>query len=208
MWICEVFADGSNVPIRKLLRGPSVTIGRKAECNISFPNDKSVSRNHAEILIKENRVYVSDFGSKFCSFIISGITKVQVAASVDLTNKLWVEVKHNDIVQIGATVSRLRFRVVNVELCPTKLEKAEKEELKRLSNSLSGFKVVNNLTPLNNKPDNVDIYVVASKFVATVKILESIVYQYPIVTIRFVRELISLLSLGASPLVDLPNAAR
>lgn len=34
-----------------ILKGPIVTVGRKHECDISFPEDKSVSRLHAQIRI-------------------------------------------------------------------------------------------------------------------------------------------------------------
>ena len=209
MWICEIFSDANASPVFKLLKGPTITIGRKAECDISFPNDKSVSRNHAELLLEGNKLLVSDFGSKFCSYVISGISKVPVVASTDMANKIRVEVNHNDIVQIGATVSRIRFRNVNMELCPTKLDKPEKEELKKLAGSISGCKVVSNIIPSSVKPDTLNNYIVATKFVATVKILESIVYQYPIVNIRFIKDLVTLLTApNGRALSDMPAASR
>lgn len=221
MWIVEICADTSPTApatATKYVIGPVVTVGRKPECDISFPTDKSVSRNHAEIrLDATGKLHVVDLSSKFCTYLISGKVKTRVmpaapastggatsgtnataTAAASAThgtlpnssargatgtgegsglNTGLVPLSHGDTVQIGACASRIKIRRVHYAFCPTKLEKHEKEPLRRCAKYLNG-KVVTNTAACS--------HVIAGKFAATVKILEAIVMQRPLVTLAWV----------------------
>jgi pSer/pThr/pTyr-binding forkhead associated (FHA) protein len=113
-------------------------IGRNLDTNhLSFHDDKTISRKHAELhlmsaaVVNENtssmpapsiiRLFVKDLGSKFGTSVndqkIEANTMVEVASS-------------GTIVKLGGSGCYLRLLNRSLSLCPTRLEKNEKAKLK------------------------------------------------------------------------------
>ena len=218
MWVCEVYSDGAQGSAMKVIRGPVVHIGRKPECDISFVNDKSVSRNHAELVLANDSILCSDLNSKFCSYLINGTTKTKIEPSKDLSNKVRVPVNQGDMIQVGATSSRIRIRKLNIQFLPTKLDKTNKERLKKLVKSIPGGRIISQLSSFSES-SNTKTYIITSGFSATIKILEGIAYQVPIITLKWVEDLVKQLAVpveeppvgvvseAPSPIFDYPIIA-
>lgn len=178
MWLCEISSTGapgsagSLKRVSKYIIGQIVHIGRKTGSDIAFINDKSVSRNHAEFHLNDRGVLsVRDLKSKFMTYVVCNGVKMVVRDETIL--------KHGDTVQIGACDSRIEVKHVSFLMCPTKLEKERKELLKTVTKKLNG-KIVSALDADRS------IITVADKFTATMKILESIILNLPIVTLKWV----------------------
>mgnify|MGYP003385826136 CR=1 FL=1 len=222
MWCVEIRADKDLLPVKKYLLGTSarITIGRKVDCNISFPNDKSVSRNHAELRLLENGFWsIIDLNSKFSTFILSGTAQSKVPVSMDAVNVINTPVDPGDEIQIGACNSKVLITRVCFRFCPTKLDKAEKVHLKDLlrepiscgisSIGSSTFSAIATAIETSGFPSGtvVQDIVVASKFSATVKILEALVAKCTIVNLQYVAlfaESVKAAATRPGALIDLP----
>lgn len=191
-----------------------ITIGRKADCDISFPNDKSVSRNHAELHLSANGIWsVIDLKSSFKTYIRSGsgdnLAETIVPPMGTGTDASNVLVNPGDEIKFGVAIngcgSRITFSRVSCCFCPTKLEKAEKNVMKEFlreaakngigaadsSGTFSALSLmpsdINNSNNSNtSRNSSVLGFVVATKFSATVKILEALVARCPIVNLKYV----------------------
>eukprot|EP01041_Mallomonas_annulata_P013822 gene13822-29401_t len=161
MWVAEIF-NSEDTERLKLLRGPICHVGRKVDCDISFPNDKSISRQHANIIIEKNEIYLVDLGSKFHTYIGGDVCPKD-------EKKL---IKVGDIIKFGAQENKIIVKKLNLEVCVTRLEKSDKDKLKALSKSI-GIRVVKNFEDCS--------YVICNQFTATIKILNALVFHKPIV---------------------------
>jgi hypothetical protein len=149
-----------------LEQGPVCKIGRSVETsNITFENDKSISRNHAEIRISSSCLAIVDMGSKFGTFGMSGDEK--------FSSHIEYVVKNGDVVRFGALQSKVRFWQETILFCATRLEKCDKERLKRNA-ALIGAKMINSAESAT--------HLVSNKFTATVKTLTAIVLNVKIIT--------------------------
>lgn len=154
----------------KFLRGPSIRIGRKADTSdISFPNDKSISREHAQIIIEgSNSLYVIDAGSKFRTYVNGTIPCLK-------DTRCQLSVEQNNTITFGANGSKIVTKRLTILCCPTRLEKVEKDRLKSLAKAV-GVRIVKDF-------DASTTHVICNKFSATVKILAALVFRRKIVTI-------------------------
>ena len=164
MWAVIIVDSSNPTNVCKGLRGPICHVGRKTECDIAFPNDKSISRHHADILLEGDDLFLIDLGSKF-STIISD-------------NKCEKNIKYRlidgDIVNFGAIGCAVEISRLVLQLCTTKLDKGDKDKLKILSKSVN-FEIVKSVEQCS--------HLICNRFSATVKTLDSIVTHKPIVTI-------------------------
>ena len=175
MWACDIYIDGKlSVNSSKYIIGSIISIGRKPECDISFENDKSVSRNHAELKLNtDGTLSIIDLNSKFSTYV----TSLEDGKKVNIKNNSNMTMLHNgDIIQIGACGSKIEIIQISYQFCPTKLNKQEKEQLKLFAKYLKS-RVVSSTTQCT--------HLVASKFAATVKILEGIVTNKPIISLQW-----------------------
>ncbi|CAM9362674.1 unnamed protein product, partial [Ectocarpus sp. 13 AM-2016] len=113
------------------------TLGRKGS-SVSFPEDRSVSRKHAEIRVglvpgndpTEQPIWVKDVGSKLKT-CVNGNETGEAHEEISL--------KDGDEVKVGTTnsiMSRVRFQALR--FCATQLTAEEKAELKALSKKCGG----------------------------------------------------------------------
>ncbi|CAM9351412.1 unnamed protein product [Ectocarpus sp. 4 AP-2014] len=113
------------------------TLGRKGS-SVSFPEDRSVSRKHAEIRVgpvprndpTEQPIWVKDVGSKLKT-CVNGSETGEAHKEISL--------KEGDEVKVGTTnsiMSRVRFQALR--FCATQLTAEEKAELKALSKKCGG----------------------------------------------------------------------
>ncbi|CBN76058.1 nibrin [Ectocarpus siliculosus] len=112
------------------------TLGRKGS-SVSFPEDRSVSRKHAEIRVgpvpgndpTEQPIWVKDVGSKL---------KTCVNGSETGETHKEISLKEGDEVKVGTTNSIMRVRFQALRFCATQLTAEEKAELKALSKKCGG----------------------------------------------------------------------
>eukprot|EP00981_Chlorochromonas_danica_P015720 scaffold14367_cov250-Ochromonas_danica.AAC.16 len=113
--------------------GPVLQIGRAPELAISIPSDKSISRIHAEIEISNsdigNVVLVRDLGSRFGTFVNG--CQVQKNESVTIT-------QNESILTIGGSSTTLILHHRPLHFCMTRLEKKEKDMLRKYAQLLGG----------------------------------------------------------------------
>lgn len=145
MWIAEVFAVGESVASSRFLlkvrtsqmmksvpftyqcvlfvfyQGPQILIGRTADLDVSFAEDKSISRKHAELNVNGEVLTLVDCGSKFGT-AVNDVT-MQPNSSLIITSD-------PSVIRFGANNSHLIVRKVSFRFCFTQLEKAEKELVK------------------------------------------------------------------------------
>ena len=143
-------------------------IGRSLENDISFPNDKSMSRHHSKIIAEANsstgsiNLKIFDLNSKY-GILLNG-SKVSPDTSIQLNS--------GDIVQFGAT-SKVMFRDQPISFCMTRLEKSDKERLRNVARLIGG-KIVPNAEDAT--------HIVANKCAATIKVLVALVMQRKMIT--------------------------
>lgn len=191
MWLVK-HGDGDE----KLFVGPRIVIGRKEDCDFCFREDKSVSRAHAEISLGQNGEYIKvrDLGAKFGTFV--GVERVSSDDGTLIRTGVAT-------VTFGVQTSKLEFKKLKWSVCPTRLDKVEKENLKALAATL-GISVCSNVS------ENCT-HVVSKKFSVTVKILEAIALRKTIVSMEWFEELKRLLHGEATkgpPLVGFPDVRK
>ena len=172
MWICDVFQEEKSKKSCYYLRGPSCRVGRKEDCDISFPTDKSVSRQHAEFLLQDEDLFIKDLGSKYCT---------SARSSMCVPNVL-TRVHDGDEIKFGVSGSSVVVRRAILSLCFTRLEKSERDKLKQLSKALNATLV--------KTVEQCDL-LICNKLSATLKVLTAIVYNKKIVTIEWMAFLCS-----------------
>ena len=98
-------------------------MGRGVDNEISFPNDKSISRCHAELHLSKDsakpELQVMDVGSTYGTSI----------NGVKLTPKLSQSLSNGMTVSLGPT-TKLRLLFSPFLLCITRVEREEKEKVK------------------------------------------------------------------------------
>lgn len=104
-----------------------LTIGRKVDCDISFPLDKSISRKHCQLNAYPNgTLTITDLKSSFGTFV-NGI-KCPPHEELPLSDKTHFK--------FGNELTNIRIR--KFKFCNTRLDKAEKERLKEVCRSIGG----------------------------------------------------------------------
>jgi pSer/pThr/pTyr-binding forkhead associated (FHA) protein len=143
-------------------------VGRSLENDISFPTDKSMSRNHAKIVSEPNALSgaftlkVIDLNSKFGTF----------ENGAKLSPETPIEISSGDVIQFGVS-SKILFRDQTISFCMTRLEKRDKDRLRNVA-KLIGGKIVSNAEDAT--------HVVANKCAATIKALIALVMQRKMIT--------------------------
>ena len=109
-----------------LLLGPRFSIGRK-DLHVSFPDDKSVSRSHAEIRVEDGKLFLVDLKSTFGTRV--GSKKIDPNTPIELTS---ANSSRGVSISFGNGISRVRIRPLWTKylLTPSRLDKAEKEQYK------------------------------------------------------------------------------
>lgn len=127
----ELLRSDSAPPVLVVLMGPpgyqgkqwaltdAFVIGRAIESNV-FIDDKSLSRSHARIDIKENKVYVVDLGS----------TNKTIVNGQILPPMVLCEVKNNDQIKTGNVIFKF-LETGNIEVLSAQIlfEKANRDAL-------------------------------------------------------------------------------
>ncbi len=127
----ELLRSDSAPPVLVVLMGPpgyqgkqwaltdAFVIGRAIESNV-FIDDKSLSRSHARVDIKENKVYVVDLGS----------TNKTIVNGQILPPMVLCEVKNNDQIKTGNVIFKF-LETGNIEVLSAQIlfEKANRDAL-------------------------------------------------------------------------------
>eukprot|EP01038_Epipyxis_sp_PR26KG_P004168 gene4168-5932_t len=168
MWIGEVI-DGniSEATLRYYLKGPVCMIGRAPENGLSFPHDKSISRNHAEIRIDPSNQAISivDLGSKFGTIVNSTKLETNIPFVIDSNDTSF-------LLKLGAMGLIIRISRRKWSFCMTRLEKNDKDRLRKNVKRINGSIV----TEASNAT-----HIVANKIAATIKLLIGIVLKKKII---------------------------
>lgn len=203
MWIAQLLGTNKRLLIKVLLltivasvvffypylQG-NCQVGRNAGGNsISFDNDKSISRAHAEIELGPNEtLLVKDLGSKFGTFLVDGNDATRIGGPQQVVS--------GQTFRFGALQSRVTFHF-GISFCTTRLEKKDKEKLKNYCAQLKATVV--------NQPEFAS-YLVATKFAATVKMLTAIVLNVPLITLEWFSFLDNFDSLNGA--IELPSPEK
>jgi pSer/pThr/pTyr-binding forkhead associated (FHA) protein len=174
MWILEVLDCKKNFQVVsvKTLGASVVTVGRKSDCDIYLPSDKSISRKHAEFNISLSGVQVQDLKSTFGTSLDNGASSIPA-------NK-FVNVRDGSIIKFGNESTFVKVRKASIRFCATRLEKSEKDRVKVLARAL-GAEIVKSVEE--------STHVLCSRFSATVKTLTAIVMKKPVITLDWVEHI-------------------
>lgn len=170
MFTVEWLAVNDSIVSSKVFREGTYTIGRKDDCDISFPNDRSVSRNHAALRISNNEAILNDVGSTFGS-TANGNQCPKGSNHV---------VQPSTILKFGNENSRLRITPFKLAFCPTRLTKQDKEELRIFCEKVGGT-IVAEIEPCT--------HVICHQFCATMKTVLAIALKKKLVTFEWIRAL-------------------
>jgi hypothetical protein len=112
-----------------------LTIGRKVDCDLSFPSDKSISRKHCHLTVYPNgALTITDLKSSFGTHV-NGI-KCPPHEEASLDDKIHLKFG-NEFTNI---------RISKYKFCNTRLDKAEKDRLKEICRAVGG-EMVKHLEP-------------------------------------------------------------
>jgi hypothetical protein len=115
-----------------------LTIGRKVDCDLSFPLDKSISRKHCQLAVYPNgALAITDLKSSFGTYV-NGI-KCPPQEEAPLNDKIHFKFG-NEFTNI---------RISKYKFCNTRLDKAEKDRLKEICRSVGG-EVAKHLEPASH----------------------------------------------------------
>lgn len=103
-------------------------IGRGPDNCIHFECDKSISRNHCEIYILTDGVHVKDLGSKFGTFICDATSSDNV---IRISSEFQTKMLPGQKLHLGAQGTNIEFFHQKLTFCLTRMEKMDKERLKR-----------------------------------------------------------------------------
>lgn len=150
-------------------QGPSIKIGRAVENSLVFSTDKSISRVHAEILVhhETGSIQIVDLSSRYGS----------TAHGVKLQANVPFQVDIGVTVRFGVGNVRIRFVKRYYTFCTTRLEKPEKDRLKKCAKAMNG-RIVSQIEHAT--------HVVCSKAAATVKLLTALVVPLKIITVDWI----------------------
>ena len=138
MWIAQVLDEKGRITYEIFLRGPKCRVGRHPDNCLSFPGDKSLSRNHAEIQIVNDGAVLVDLRSKFGT---SQLKQLGDSNPVKLGNNEPQEILPGTIIKFGATTSVIILTQRRMSFCSTMLNKEERDKVKSSADIL-GARVV------------------------------------------------------------------
>lgn len=172
MWILEILngKDEYQIVSAKTLGAEIVTVGRKNDCDVSLPTDKSISRKHAEIRISAKGVKIVDLGSTFGTTVDNDMIPANVC----------VDLRDGSVIKFGNESTFVKLRNFHLRFCATRLEKSDKDRVKIMSRTL-GAEIVKSVEESS--------HVLCSRFSATVKTLTAIVMNKPIITVEWVEHI-------------------
>jgi pSer/pThr/pTyr-binding forkhead associated (FHA) protein len=91
--------------------------------DLSIADDKSISRNHAELeLLHSGEVVVRDFGSRYGTFVNGSRLVPQESTHVSQNSE--------SVVKFGANNTQLKIYKAFYNVCVTQLDKQDKDCLK------------------------------------------------------------------------------
>jgi predicted component of type VI protein secretion system len=166
-------------------------VGRNADgSSVSFDNDKSISRNHAEVVLQEDgSLMVRDLGSKFGTFVEApGAEPLKIQSHILVSGQTCL---------FGALHSRITFHTTKFSFCTTRLERPDKEKLKTYC------KILNARTVSHAEGAT---HLVSNKFAATVKMLTAIVLNVKLISMGWFTFLDCWDTAG--PILEIPAVAR
>lgn len=168
MWILEhLHFETNDVTSTVLLSGPNISVGRKSECDIPFVDDKSVSRKHCDISIRNGKLFCID-----TSTFGVHVNNQQLMKNVE------TEIKSGSLMKFGNENSSARISNVTYSFCPTRLSKSEKDNLKSFTKSI-GATIAKDVDQCT--------HVICDKFSATMKTIAAIAMQKPIVLFDWIK---------------------
>ncbi|XP_044268561.1 nibrin [Tribolium madens] len=160
-------------------------IGRK-KAAIALPNDASISRKHAVISVGVNTATLKDLESKYGTF----------HNNVKITPNTQVILKDNDVIRLGVYNSKFRIQKVDLVVAGSGLTNEERVELKEKITSVGGT-FVNEWGPTCT-------YLTVPVIVLTIKMLNALIDDKPIVNLKFWDEYIKRIK-NNEPLPDLQD---
>jgi len=169
MWTAEI-VEANGLSKLYYVKGPKFTIGRSDEVDLAFSSEKSISRIHCEVTlsVRDNILSVKDLNSRFGTFVND--KKLVSGDSVVCTENEKI------VVRLGVASWRLLLSKSPVQICSTRLEKHEKELLKKRVKLLGAVMAQQMETAT---------HLVTNKATATVKFLYALVSSMKIVTLSW-----------------------
>lgn len=172
MWIAQIIKSDGSIINEYLLRGKEIKIGREMGVDYLptiYNNniDKTLSRDHARIVINDDILSIVDNNSKFGTFTDN-------KPNSKITENY--QIKSGQIIKFGQANTRIRFIKCPYVFCTSQYYKDEKEKIKRAAKIL-GSRVSSNVDDAS--------HLVCPKYSATTKILTAIVMEKKIVSINW-----------------------
>jgi nibrin len=151
---------------RLIYKGPSCKVGRSIENSVVFATDKSISRVHAEIIVEPTTgcLQLVDLESRYGTSVDG--TKLAPNSPITIT--------HGMIVRFGVGTARVRFVKKVYSFCSTRLERVDKDRLKRLT-KLMNAKITTKLEGAT--------HVVTNSAAATLKTLAAVTIPLKLITV-------------------------
>jgi hypothetical protein len=200
--------DPSGSVVRKKILGSRCTIGR-TKGDITFPDDKGVSRQHAILSITDRSISIIDSNST-AGTLVNG---VRIAPGQERS------VGDGDIVTLGVSqppLSRLEIIASPVIVCSSRLERSNEQLYCTSPNMMLWLylgdreRVRSSLEVLGaqfaDRPENCT-HLICSKFSITTKVLGAIVHRKPIVTPAWLADMAEVYSRAVDTMSESTPAA-
>ncbi|KAI4471197.1 nibrin-related [Holotrichia oblita] len=149
-----------------LFDGRDYTVGRK-DCDILIKDDTSISRKHATLSVKQGKMYITDLGAKYKTFV----------NSVPLLPQEITALKVDDEIKFGMLQSIFTVKEQKLNVTTSGLNPDEKKVLARVLKRLDGNVAANWSKECS--------YLTVREIMLTLKVLCALIEKQPIVTINF-----------------------
>lgn len=145
------------------------TVGRSPQCDLSLPEDISVSREHAYIYRSSSGVRVEDKKSKYGVFINDGID-----TNTEIPKDTQVDLQAGNIVRFGRMGNTFRLEKIDINVCTSSMQAQDIEKLAKQ------LKIINGT--LQSVWDTNVTHLVMTNVTVTVKVLQSLAHGIPIIS--------------------------
>uniref|UniRef100_A0A336LN68 CSON013831 protein n=1 Tax=Culicoides sonorensis TaxID=179676 RepID=A0A336LN68_CULSO len=148
-------------------------VGRTSgACDLMLGDDATISRCHATLLVKDEKLFVIDEESKYNVFVNEGISKNE-----PIKAKEEIQLKKGDRIRFGRKSSEFVLGLVNVSTAVSTLTEDDKSTLAKILGKIGG-KVVESVTESCT-------HMTMKQILVTSKQLQSLVIGLPIVNMQY-----------------------
>lgn len=181
MWIIETSSATTSIKQYIFKGKKKIKVGRIATCDFVF-DDKSVSREHAELFIQNQKLYLKDLKSKFGTKLNQNLIHFEELK----------ELNDGDEIIFGGIQSKIKVILASWKFCGSRLDRYDKDIL---------MKCCKNIGATTTEIPESATHIITNKFTATLKCLIAIAMIKVLVSIEWIK----MLDIEGLDLILIPN---